>query len=598
MEKYCPKCFQQYSTDVDKCPADGTGLVGVADRNLVGETLDDRYTVQALVGKGGMGVVYRAEQHLVGRIVALKVLRREVVKDVTAVKRFMTEAKAIASLKSPNTITMYDFGVTGEGLLYYTMELLEGRSLAKVLRDEGPLSYSRALDFVVQACNSLEEAHDKGVLHRDLKPDNLFVTTERGKEHVTVLDFGIAKLLGDTSIETITRTGDVFGTPGYLSPEQIKGKKAGPPSDLYALTALFYEMLTGKLPFQDITAMAVLLKHLNEEPVPVTEANPRVEVPGFIDKLVRRGLKKDPAERFQSAASFRHALLRGLVQETRKGITEVGTEPGAGEGTAPPAGGTVPWDDEAVGSGGEQADAGPAACEDQRPTGKYDASLSETIMGDSLAESSTTGLRRVEAGPGPTTFEQRRGERRRLFGTVAGAVGGAAAAVLILVLWAPWEGRVPESHQKAVEAQEPATGPAVPPAADARGSLDAIRSYAPDVRVLDANRQDVREAATQVEESLVAEDLKMAPEVAPADTSPTDDKEVRSVPTEPDRLPPPAKDVPPSKEVPPAPPPDVKASGEDSSAPESGVKVNVGHLPEEEGPSEKKPVVLVPKIEP
>lgn len=219
MEKYCPKCFSPFTDDAGKCPEDGTPLVSMADRDLVGENLDERYSVISRVGKGGMGIVYKAEQSLIGRIVALKVLRREVVQDVTAVKRFLNEAKAIADLKSPNTITLYDFGVTSDGLLYYTMELLEGRPVSGILKADGPLGHRKAADYILQACDSLEEAHDNNILHRDLKPDNLFVSKRKSGDHVTVLDFGIAKLVGDTSMETITEAGAICGTPGYFAPE-------------------------------------------------------------------------------------------------------------------------------------------------------------------------------------------------------------------------------------------------------------------------------------------------------------------------------------------------------------------------------------------
>jgi len=282
--------------------------------DLVGRDIDGRYKVLSLLGKGGMGMVYVAEQATVGRKVALKVLRSDMADDDTFAKRFLSEAKAIASLTSHHTVTLHDFGVTSDGLLYYTMELLQGRALSKIIRDEGPVEWKRATTFVLQALDSLEEAHDKGILHRDIKPENLFVVQQRDKEHVVVLDFGIAKLSGDTSVEKITRTGMICGTPAYISPEQALGNPAVPASDLYALGIVLYEMLAGVPPFHDTTPMKVLLKQLNELPRRVSVANDKVRIPVLLDAALMRVLAKTPEERFRTASEFRAALENALVQ--------------------------------------------------------------------------------------------------------------------------------------------------------------------------------------------------------------------------------------------------------------------------------------------
>ena len=247
--KYCPKCFKKYPLHVERCTDDGSYLVAPMDKDLVGEVLDDRYTVLERIGKGGMGVVYKAEQHLIKRIVALKVLRRDIAQDESAVKRFLNEARAIAGLDSHHTISLYDFGVTRDGLLYYTMELLKGRPLSRIIQDEAPLDHVRAAGLLLQACRSLEEAHEHNILHRDLKPENLFVSMKKGKERLKVLDFGIAKLVGDASMDTVTQAGMIVGTPQYLSPEQAKGRPVAQTSDLYSLGIVLYEMLTGMPPF-------------------------------------------------------------------------------------------------------------------------------------------------------------------------------------------------------------------------------------------------------------------------------------------------------------------------------------------------------------
>ena len=312
MEKYCPKCFKKFSGEVTRCPTDGQKLISMVERDLVGQELDERYKVLSVLGKGGMGVVYVAEQAMIGRKVALKVLRREMVQDDSSVKRFFTEAKAIATLKSPHTITLHDFGITQEGLLYYTMELLEGVPLSKIISREGPLAYERATKIIFQALDSLEEAHDKGILHRDIKPENLFVSVRREEEHLTVLDFGIAKLVDDSSIETVTKTGMICGTPAYLAPEQALGNPAVPASDLYSLAIVFYEMLAGMPPFHETTPMKLLLQHLNNRPEPIHVVNPDVQVPTSIDAFLQRALEKLPENRFATVPVFRKALQGAL----------------------------------------------------------------------------------------------------------------------------------------------------------------------------------------------------------------------------------------------------------------------------------------------
>ena len=312
MEKYCPKCFKKYPPETERCLEDGSYLVSPMDKDLTGEVLDERYTVLERIGRGGMGVVYRAEQQLIKRIVALKVLRRDIVQDESAVKRFLNEARAIASLDSRHTVTLHDFGVTKDGLLYYTMELLKGRPLTRIIRDESPVDHVRAAGLLLQACSSLEEAHEHNILHRDIKPDNLFVTVRKGREELKVLDFGIAKLVGDASMDTVTRTGMIIGTPQYLSPEQALGNTVVPASDLYSLAIVFYEMLAGKPPFIDDTPMKTMWAHIRDPVPPLRESNPEVQVPRSIEAFLTRALEKEPGKRFASTAAFAGALRKAV----------------------------------------------------------------------------------------------------------------------------------------------------------------------------------------------------------------------------------------------------------------------------------------------
>ena len=315
MEKYCPKCFKKYPQDAKRCPEDGSYLVSTTDRDLTGEVLDERYTILERIGRGGMGVVYKAEQQLIKRIVALKVLRRDIVQDESAVKRFLNEARAIASLDSRHTVTLHDFGVTRDGLLYYTMELLKGRPLTRIIRDEAPLDHVRAAGLLLQACSSLEEAHEHNILHRDIKPDNLFVTVRKGREELKVLDFGIAKLVGDASMDTVTRTGMIIGTPQYLSPEQALGNPVVPASDLYSLAIVFYETLAGKPPFIDDTPMKTMWAHIRDPVPPLRQKNPKVKVPRSIEAFLNRALEKEPGKRLQSVPAFAKALRKAVEEQ-------------------------------------------------------------------------------------------------------------------------------------------------------------------------------------------------------------------------------------------------------------------------------------------
>ena len=335
--KYCPKCFKKYHLHMEKCADDGSFLVSPMDKDLVGQVLDNRYTVLERIGKGGMGVVYRAEQHLIKRTVALKVLRREIVQDESAVKRFLNEARAIASLDSHHTISLYDFGVTRDGLLYYTMELLKGRPLSRIILDEAPLDHVRAAGLLLQACRSLEEAHEHNILHRDLKPENLFVILKKGKEQLKVLDFGIAKLLGDSAGETVTQAGMIVGTPQYLSPEQARGNPVAQPSDLYSLGIVLYELLAGEPPFLGDTPMKTLWAHIQDPVPPLHQKNPKVQVPKSIEAFLVRALEKDPSKRFQSAGAFAGALRKAVEDHDASPETVLLQEAGAAPGgLAPP----------------------------------------------------------------------------------------------------------------------------------------------------------------------------------------------------------------------------------------------------------------------
>jgi eukaryotic-like serine/threonine-protein kinase len=268
-----------------------------------------RYELRRRIGKGGMGEVWAAWHRGIEREVALKILRLSEDDHESARERFEREVRLSSGLSHPHTVRVFDYGTTEDGLLYYAMELLEGASLAEVVRRDGPLPPERAVHLVSQAARALAEAHDRGIVHRDVKPENLFVTAAGGEsDYVKVLDFGIARLSNDGATH-LTQTGLVAGTPASMSPEVIRGAVATPASDVYGLGVVLYFALTGAPPFTTQTAATTLLAHLEDPVVPPSVRSPH-EVPSDVDALVLRCLEKRPEGRFADA----HALAAALAE--------------------------------------------------------------------------------------------------------------------------------------------------------------------------------------------------------------------------------------------------------------------------------------------
>ncbi|MBV8760110.1 MAG: serine/threonine protein kinase [Deltaproteobacteria bacterium] len=263
----------------------------------LGKVIDGRYEIQQRVGEGGMGVVYKARQMSIDRIIALKMLNQQMQGDQTWVQRFYNEAKACSRLQHPNTIRMFDFGQTQEGRLFMTMEFLDGQSLRDVLQ-RGPIAPNRVIKILIQCCASLAEAHSIGIIHRDIKPDNVFLLNMAGSpDFVKLLDFSVAKLLEGDRMKT--QAGVVFGTPQYMSPEQGRGLPLDARSDLYALGVLAFEMLTGNVPYNDDNPMTVIQMHLHGAVPPMPDT-----IPYPVQSVVRRAMEKDPARRYQSAGEM------------------------------------------------------------------------------------------------------------------------------------------------------------------------------------------------------------------------------------------------------------------------------------------------------
>jgi serine/threonine protein kinase len=322
----CPRCQQSLAAGIRFCTACGLSitassdaptilanpadLMGISRDPNIGRVLEGKYELLSQLGSGGMGAVYRARRVLIGDEVAVKVLHGEYVKEPSALERFRREARAAALLHHPNVVSIYDYGdAHSDGApAFIVMELVGGSSLRKILDDTGTLSQERAILLMRSICAGVGAAHRNGVVHRDLKPDNIIVVPpddDTEAETVKVVDFGIAKLRDMTGGPALTQTGIVIGTPYYMSPEQCRAAPLDPRSDVYSLAAMMYEMLAGSPPFTAETATGVVAKHLMEAPPPMPQ---HLGVSTPLEDVILRALAKDPDQRPADASAFARGL--------------------------------------------------------------------------------------------------------------------------------------------------------------------------------------------------------------------------------------------------------------------------------------------------
>jgi serine/threonine-protein kinase len=327
---------------------------------MIGVTLGGKYRVVRLLGEGGMGAVYEGEQQLgtTKRKVAVKTLHPEMSRDEKIKARFQREVGTVAELEHPNTIQVYDFGTTPEGILYIVMEFLSGKSLGDLLVKEGAMPPDRVAHVMRQMCGSLAEAHGRGIVHRDLKPDNVILVDRAGeKDFVKVLDFGIAKRSNeeDKQEQKLTQQGMVLGTPPYMSPEQFTGRPIDARSDIYSLGVMAYEMLTGRLPFSGNTPWEWATQHMTAAPVPMESLPEGMRASPAMRGAIQRALAKSPAERFQTVKEFNEAFsagsdvrtsagsFPGVQGEQPVGSPAYGPPPAGSPGYGPPPMGTAPY---------------------------------------------------------------------------------------------------------------------------------------------------------------------------------------------------------------------------------------------------------------
>jgi Serine/threonine protein kinase len=310
--KVCPQCGGEYETGDRFCPRDGAALrpKGGGDP-LIGRVIADRYLILAKLGEGGMGRVYVAEHVKMNRQCAIKVMNPSLINDSESTTRFAREASNAARVLHPNVAAVFDFG-EAERMVYLVMEYVDGDSLSTILEREGPLDPRRAIDIARQIADGLSAAHELGLIHRDLKPDNVIVASRRdGRETAKVVDFGIAKAVSDAPQDSLTRSGLVIGTPEYMSPEQLLGDPMDARTDIYALGCMLFQMLTGTRPFEAESREQMLRRRLHEPPPHVRDLRP--ELPRRLDTLIAHMLARAPGDRVASAAEVSTQLDPALA---------------------------------------------------------------------------------------------------------------------------------------------------------------------------------------------------------------------------------------------------------------------------------------------
>lgn len=319
--KTCPTCQGSYPNNFAICPQDGSPLTDTGTWSE-GSVIRGKYRLLTKVGQGGMGSVYKALHLAFDELRALKVIAPELLSDELFVKRFKHEAVITRKLQHPNAVRVDDIDEAEDGRPFIVMEFIEGQSLKKLIREEGPLPVQRVCTIIKQASAALDAAHRLGMVHRDIKPDNIALVDMPEGEMVKVLDFGIAKLkearMGESAGMTLTGTGVVIGTPQYMSPEQAMGKRGDEldgRADLYSLGIVMYQMLTADLPFKADTTMEMLLAHMQKPPAPISVAHPELQVPEPVATLTMRLLEKN--------RDMRPASARVLIQEIEKAEKEM-----------------------------------------------------------------------------------------------------------------------------------------------------------------------------------------------------------------------------------------------------------------------------------
>jgi tRNA A-37 threonylcarbamoyl transferase component Bud32 len=454
--KICPVCTQAFAAGETRCPTDGVALVsletgagaGPKAADLTGEVIDGRYKVESVIGRGGMGLVYACKHVVVGKRVAMKVLKPGIERTEDILARFIREAQAANAVRSPHIAESLDFGQLPSGHFYVTMELLEGRSLAAALKERA-LSRDQLLYVFTQIADTLYQTHQAGIIHRDLKPDNVYLVQDPAASDpsgsplfVKILDFGVAKILNSDDAG-LTQSGVILGTPYYMAPEQARGLPIDHRVDIYSLGVMMYHAFTGRLPFIADSAVAVLTAHALDPPPPPSHVS---SIDPGIERMILQCMEKQPAARYRDM----HELAEGLRALRRLG----------GQAGLPPA-----------------------------PSGAYPRV--DTQSGASLSGPHPSIATRVSAATAAHSRPTAGGIAVLVGGIAMLVLGGLAAAVLLIQRGPSGAAGVATSAAATAERGEaPARADAVPPssqpaapaavAASASASPSAVASAATD----------------------------------------------------------------------------------------------------------------------
>ena len=395
---YCSTCNGRFSEGTF-CPKDGTALLpeGQDQASLVGQIIGGRYRLVKLLGQGGMGEVYLGAHIHITKQVAVKLLHAEIGGNVEAVARFRQEAQSSSSLGHENIVTIDDFGTMDDGRVYLCMEFLAGEALSDMM-DSGRLGLGVAIDIMCQVCDGLGVAHDAGIVHRDMKPENVFITKRTdGSLCAKLLDFGIAKVTGSDGNDNLTKTGTVFGTPHYMSPEQALGQAVDHRADVYSVGVMFFEILSGQVPFKAESFMGILSQHIVNAPPTLSSINPDRPIPASLEAIVTKAMSKAPDERHASMEALKSELLHAKAALDANALScTVGTGPL--KAVTPAAGLAVAVPLAVPGSGGSAAPAVAAVVV------SADTPIPKTMMAAPMAAAApiTGGIGAV-TGPGPSS---------------------------------------------------------------------------------------------------------------------------------------------------------------------------------------------------
>ena len=328
--KICPSCLERYPGDFRVCPRDATELSDVEEEEeadaLLGTTVGDTFSIVRVIGEGGMARVYEARHvRLPNKRFAVKVLHNMYAQQPNVVARFQREAEASSGIGHPNVVDVYDLGVTPDGRPFLVSEYLEGKDFASLLDERERIDSGRAVHVVRQVCRALSAAHARGVVHRDVKPENVFLVGDMESPVVKVLDFGISKF-DSAGGASLTQTGMIMGTPGYMPPEQARGAKTDHRADIYGVGAMLYRAVTGKLPFDSDDAAEALGMVLTEEPPRPRSVQP--SIPEALELVIQKAMAKDPEDRYRSMAELDERLAP-FDPETPASVSLLPPRPGA-----------------------------------------------------------------------------------------------------------------------------------------------------------------------------------------------------------------------------------------------------------------------------